>query len=98
MNKGRMPVAILYSYIGTGLHGLQLNKSVPTIEDFLFLALIDSNLIPDRCARNLNEIKLSEASHTDSGVYAAAQVISCWLTLPRGLRPWLLPRVNIYSC
>jgi tRNA U38,U39,U40 pseudouridine synthase TruA len=54
--------------------------------------LIDSNLIPNPCQRNLNEIKLSEAFHTDSGVHATAQAISCWLTLPCGLRPWLLPQ------
>jgi tRNA pseudouridine38-40 synthase len=81
MNKGKTPGAILYSYIGTGLHSLQLSKNVPTIEDRLFHVLIGSNLIPDRSPHTLNKTKWSEASRTDSGVHVT-QIVSYWATLP----------------
>ena len=78
------PIVLLYSYIGTGLHGLQFSKEQVCVENYLFEAMIKAHVLPREAYLNLNRIKWSEASRTDSGVHAAAQVLSCVVAVPRG--------------
>lgn len=81
-----VPVVLLYSYVGTGYHGLQFNDQQPTIEKILLDAISDAGLIPPRAYYCLSKIKWNEASRTDVGVHAAAQVVSFKLSLPNGYK------------
>ena len=78
------PMVMLYSYIGTGMHGLQFSRDEICVENYLFEALIKSRVLPKDAYLNLNRIKWSEASRTDAGVHAAAQVLSCVVSVPSG--------------
>jgi tRNA pseudouridine38-40 synthase len=77
-------VAILFSYIGTGLHGLQWMDGVETVEAHLFAAMVAARLLPEEPHRNLGRIKWNQASRTDAGVHAAAQVVTCFIAVPEG--------------
>ena len=52
-----VPVVLLYSYVGTGYHGLQFNDQQPTIEKILLDAISDAGLIPPRAYYCLSKIK-----------------------------------------
>lgn len=69
-------IILLYRYIGTQYHGLQQNMETHTVEKELFRALIDAGFLDERAYLNLGKIKWSEASRTDAGVHACAQVLS----------------------
>ncbi|EAY21248.1 tRNA pseudouridine synthase family protein [Trichomonas vaginalis G3] len=69
-------IILLYRYIGTQYHGLQQNIDTHTVEKELFQALISAGFLSDQANCNLNRIKWSEASRTDAGVHACAQVLS----------------------
>ena len=79
-------IVLLYSYVGTGYHGLQYNDGNHTIEEILFDTFEKSGLIPPKSYHNLNLLKWHEASRTDVGVHAAAQVLSCRVSLPEGFK------------
>lgn len=80
--KPSTPVVLLYSYVGSGYHGLQFQPGVPTIEAILLEAIINAGLIPPNSYNSLNSINWHEASRTDVGVHAAAQVVSFRVSLP----------------
>lgn len=75
-NQSKVPLTICYAYIGTGYHGLQQNLSEKTIERDLFQALIATGLMDPNAFRNLSKVKWNEASRTDTGVHACAQVVT----------------------
>jgi tRNA pseudouridine38-40 synthase len=77
-------VAILYSYIGTGLHGLQWIDGLETLETHLFSAMVAARLLPEEPHTNLARVKWNQASRTDAGVHAAAQVLTCFIAIPDG--------------
>ncbi|OHS94525.1 tRNA pseudouridine synthase family protein [Tritrichomonas foetus] len=79
-------IVMLYSYVGTGCHGLQYNINQLTIETFLFRALGKAKLIPKDAYLNLNKIRWHEASRTDVGVHAATQTLSFRVHLADGIK------------
>ncbi|KAH0786736.1 tRNA pseudouridine synthase A, mitochondrial [Histomonas meleagridis] len=87
------PIALLYSYIGTGFHGLQYCEDHLAIENFLFDALIRAHLLPADAATNRGSSHWNEASRTDSGVHAAAQVVSFNVFNPKGNKIKNLPNL-----
>lgn len=76
--KGKLsvPIVLLYSYVGTGYHGLQFQDDVLTIEKELLDSISNAGLIPPKSYLNFSQINWREASRTDVGVHAAAQVVS----------------------
>ena len=81
-----VPIVICYAYIGTGYHGLQRNFGLDSIEDKLIEILIASNLLSSESVQFLSKLKWKEASRTDSGVHAAAQVLTLTVPFPKGLK------------
>lgn len=75
-DTSKVPLTVCYSYIGTGYHGLQQNMEMRTIEHDLFYALIACGLMEPNAYRNLSKIRWNEASRTDTGVHACAQVVT----------------------
>lgn len=82
MHRNKVNILLLYSYIGTGYHGLQYNFGEKTIETDLFQILCDSLLIPEDSFLSKASVKWDQVSRTDTGVHAAAQVLSCSVALP----------------
>ena len=78
----RMPLALCYSYLGTNLHGLSFNPHNKTIEYYLFQALEKNHLIEKSSSRSLGVLHWSQASRTDSGVHACAQILTFLVMLP----------------
>ena len=72
----KAPIVLLFRYIGTQYHGLQLNLEVHTVEKELFGAIIAAGLLEEKAYLNLTKIKWKEASRTDAGVHACAAVVS----------------------
>ena len=81
-----VPLVLCYSYIGTDYHGLQQNPEQKTIEEDLLHVLIDSKLINSDVIFALNRIRWSQASRTDAGVHAAAQVLTFDAQFSNGLK------------
>lgn len=76
-NQSLVSIVLCYGYIGTGYHGLQQNREEKTIERDLFQALEDARLInygDNVC--NLGKIAWMQASRTDTGVHACAQILT----------------------
>lgn len=73
-NKSQL--VLLYRYIGTGYHGLQLNLEEKTIEKDLFIGLINGGILDVNANKSIRRIQWSSASRTDTGVHACAQVVS----------------------
>lgn len=87
------PVIILYSYIGTGYHGLQYcDTGHIAVENFLFDALSRAKLITGGSS-NRGALHWNQASRTDCGVHAAAQVLSFLVHLPVGGKIRDLPSI-----
>jgi len=76
INQDLSPIVLFYRYIGTGYYGLQLNPELPSIEGDLFDALIACGLLPPDAKQSLGRIHWNEASRTDAGVHACAQVLT----------------------
>lgn len=86
--KGNLtvPIVLLYSYIGTGYHGLQYQDGQKTIEKDLFEAISNAGLIPPKSYLDKSQTKWSEASRTDAGVHCAAQVVSFMASLQDNMK------------
>ncbi|RLN67564.1 hypothetical protein BBJ29_006150 [Phytophthora kernoviae] len=69
-------VAIVGGYMGTGYHGLQLNKDVQTIEDELRTAIFKAGAMRESNFEDLGKIDWSRSSRTDKGVHAGCIVFS----------------------
>jgi hypothetical protein len=82
------PVAILCSFIAIRNHTNDL-----TIDDFLFDTFVESHLIPNHLPRTLDQVRWNQASRTDSGAHAAAQVVSCRVTIPDERSPQDIPKL-----
>lgn len=81
-----VPLVICYGYIGTGYHGLQQNPGERTVEKDLFHALIGAGLMHPAAVKNLARVKWNEASRTDTGVHACAQVLTFFADFCPGMK------------
>lgn len=68
-------VAIVGGYLGTGYHGVQLNKGVDTIEDELRRAILAAGAMRASNFEDLAKIDWSRSSRTDKGVHAGCIVV-----------------------
>lgn len=85
------PVALKVSYFGANYHGFSSTNldSVPTVEAFLFNALMTAKLIPAS-----SECSWSKCGRTDKGVNAFSQVCSLYI---RTVRPSIIKWTDIRS-
>eukprot|EP01105_Mastigella_eilhardi_P011309 TRINITY_DN2614_c0_g1_i4.p1 TRINITY_DN2614_c0_g1~~TRINITY_DN2614_c0_g1_i4.p1 ORF type:complete len:335 (-),score=69.73 TRINITY_DN2614_c0_g1_i4:1532-2536(-) len=74
--KPKRRVALLVGYLGARYRGMQLNKSVSTVEGVLLAALHRAGAISDDNAGSLEKVKWSRCTRTDKGVSAALNVCS----------------------
>ena len=61
-------VAVLFAYVGTNYHGLQMNRgdrSMPTVEGALFKALVNAKVVPSNCWEDPHKMTYRCASRTD---------------------------------
>lgn len=84
--QSKIPLCICYGYIGTGYHGLQQNLDEKTVERDLFQALIACGLMEPNAFRNLSKVRWNEASRTDTGVHACAQVVTFFADFLPGMK------------
>jgi hypothetical protein len=68
-------VAIVSGYLGSGYHGVQLNKDVDTIEHELRRAILQAGAMRDSNVEDLAKIDWSRSSRTDKGVHAGCIVV-----------------------
>lgn len=68
-------VALVAGYLGTGYHGVQLNKDVPTIEHELREAIFKAGAMRESNFVDLSKIDWSRSSRTDKGVHAGCIVV-----------------------
>ncbi|KAJ0393548.1 hypothetical protein P43SY_006588 [Pythium insidiosum] len=68
-------------YLGTGYHGVQLNKNVETIENELRKAILAAGAMRESNFADLSKIDWSRSSRTDKGVHAGCIVFSAKLLL-----------------
>jgi hypothetical protein len=76
-------VAIVAGYLGTGYHGVQLNKDVPTIENELRKAILSVGAMRESNFVDLGKIDWSRSSRTDKGVHAGCIVVRAAAPLSR---------------
>ncbi|KAJ6226732.1 tRNA pseudouridine synthase a [Anaeramoeba flamelloides] len=73
-------VVLMFSYCGTGYHGLQIQygelKHIKTVETDLVQALIKCNAIHPRNQEDVKKIGWSRAGRTDKGVHSARQYVA----------------------
>ncbi|DAZ97821.1 TPA: hypothetical protein N0F65_002491 [Lagenidium giganteum] len=69
-------VAMVAGYLGTGYHGVQLNKNVETIENELRRAILEVGAMRESNFVDLAKIDWSRSSRTDKGVHAACLVFA----------------------
>ena len=84
-SSSKQNICICYGYMGTNYHGLQLNIGYNTIEKELLECLMDSGLVEPDCYLHLSKINWNEASKTDAGVHAAAQILTFDAYIPQGI-------------
>lgn len=72
-------MAIILGYLGTAYQGMQVNKSVRTIEGTLFDALCRGKFVSNANSTDQKKISLMRSCRTDKGVHAAMQVVSAKL-------------------
>ena len=82
----QVPLVVCYGYIGTGYHGLQQNIDEKTIEKDLFHALIGAGLMKPEAVKNLARVRWNEASRTDTGVHACAQILTFFADFLPGMK------------
>ena len=88
LSTNRKIFAIAYSFIGTGLHGLQYqNPDTETIETIIFETMINANVLPPDAMINKGVLKWSQCSRTDAGVHSVGQVLSLYLFIDNSY-PW----------
>ena len=75
IRRERAPLILFLRYIGTNYHGLQYQLNARTIDSDLFIALEKSGFTPPHTNKCRGRINWSEASRTDSGVHACAQLV-----------------------
>ena len=74
IKRERAPLILFFRYIGTNYHGLQYQQNARTIDADLFIALEKSGFTPENTHKCRGKINWSEASRTDAGVHACAQL------------------------
>ena len=89
----KIPIMFIYSFIGSGYHGLQLDRHYRTIETDLFTALMDSYLIPPDSYNKLSTIGWRQSSRTDKGVHAAAALCSFFYLLRNEINYQIIPQL-----
>lgn len=68
-------VAIVSGYLGSGFHGVQLNKGVDTVEHELRRAILQAGAMRESNFEDLGKIDWSRSSRTDKGVHAGCIVV-----------------------
>ncbi|TMW65030.1 hypothetical protein Poli38472_009197 [Pythium oligandrum] len=107
-------VVLVAGYLGTGYHGVQLNKNVATIENELRKAILSVGAMRESNFVDLGKIDWSRSSRTDKGVHASCIVFSGKLLiddekavdpqtgrvlgLAESLNAFLPPTIRIFSC
>ena len=74
IRRERAPIILFFRYIGTNYHGLQYQVNSRTVDADLFVALEKAGFTPKNTHKCRGKINWSEASRTDSGVHACAQL------------------------
>lgn len=72
----KIRVGLLVGYNGRGYHGLQLNKTLNTIEKAISECLAEASAISKRNAEDPAKIHFKSSSRTDKGVHAALNLVS----------------------
>ena len=86
IRRERAPLILFLRYIGTNYHGLQYQLNARTIDSDLFIALEKSGFTPPHTNKCRGKINWSEASRTDSGVHACAQLVEFTARNVEGLK------------
>lgn len=72
----KIRVGLMVGYNGSGYHGLQLNKTLNTIEKAMAECLYEADAISKRNAEDPSKIHFKSSSRTDKGVHAALNMVS----------------------
>ena len=75
ITKKRANVILFMRYIGTGYHGLQYQNNNHTIDGVLFESLEKCGYTQNT-GKNRGKYSWMDASRTDSGVHACAQLVA----------------------
>ncbi|CAL1272199.1 unnamed protein product [Larinioides sclopetarius] len=103
-NKVRKPkkVTLLLCYLGKEFYGMQRNSNVSTVEEELFKALLESNIILKSEFDFPKTMKFQRAARTDKGVSAVRQIVSLKLPvkevtneLPEKVNKHLPPEIRL---
>lgn len=68
--------AMLLGYLGANYFGMQKNDGVKTIEEELFRALLEINLINEENYKTIQTVNFQRAARTDKYVSAAGQIVN----------------------
>lgn len=93
IKKGGAHIVILFQYIGTNYHGLQFQNNSHTVDADLFYSLEKSKLLPPNISKNRGKVRWNEASRTDTGVHACAQVTSFVTNIAEGVLVADIPQI-----
>ncbi|XP_055947803.1 pseudouridylate synthase 1 homolog isoform X2 [Argiope bruennichi] len=105
-NRVRKPkkVALLLCYLGKEFYGMQRNSNVSTVEEELFKALLESNIILQSEFDFPKTMKFQRAARTDKGVSAVRQIVSLRLPikeitseLPEKVNKHLPPEIRLVA-
>ncbi|XP_035217785.1 tRNA pseudouridine synthase A-like isoform X2 [Stegodyphus dumicola] len=105
-NRVRKPkkVVFLLCYLGKEFYGMQRNSNVSTVEEELFKALLETNVILKSEFDFPKTMKFQRAARTDKGVSAVRQIVSLKIplkeisdALPEKINKHLPPEIRLVA-
>lgn len=78
-------LTLFFRYIGTDYHGLQYQEGYNTIDGELFKSFEKCGFTPENTGKCRGKIQWLEASRTDAGVHACAQLVEFYATGVEGM-------------